>query len=243
MPVPGLSGGGGGLTYVISANAAEVDLFAAFGSPSGPVHYTLMIPAGVTVSALAAANAAIDATGFDPASVGRWFVAGDITGAGGDGGDGGGLGGFSSFAGGGGGGGGGAVVGAGGSGYLTANDGADGTATNGGAGGASVADGASDPLFEALDGEAGGDAVQINHPITVIRSGTIAGAGGGGGGSNCNLVDDTMPGGDGGDLGAAGDGVGVPFPTSGGAAGYAVRYSESGDATITGSGTTIGTVG
>lgn len=232
----------GGFIRRISANTSNVDLHALFGSPSVAIEYTLIITAAATVSSSTAAGVSIDATGFDSSSVGVWEVDGDITGAGGDGGDGGGLGGFGAFAGGGGGGGGGAVVGTGGSGHESADDGDDGTATDGGAGGASVADAASNPLTGALAGEAGGDAVQINHPITVTLSGTIAGAGGGGGGSNCNLVDDTLPGGDGGDLGVAGDESGGPFSAAGGAAGFAVRYSESGDATITG-GTVIGTVG
>lgn len=240
MPVGMLTNSGAGpVSRIIAVNTADVDLHALFGSPSIDIKYTLVIPSGVTVSSSASTTPSLDATGFTTGTIGTWVVDGDITGAGGAGGDGE-LAELLLFSfGGGGGGGAGAIVGAGGTGVSPATDGADGTATTGGAGGlTSFGLGAGNE--ESTDGVDGGDAVQLNHVVTVVLSGTIAGAGGGGGGAAFVFGEAVPDGGDGGDLGEAGDSGGDASP--GGSAGFAVRYSESGDATITG-GTVIGTVG
>ena len=244
MPVGLITNSGGGLSRVITASTSNVDLFALFDSPASAVAYTVIIPSGVTVGSSSTSGVSIDATGFNSSSSGIWSVAGDIIGAGGDGGDGGGLHGGGVFAGGGGGGGAGVTkVGVGGSGHLTASDGSDGTATTGGAGGASIVDTDSESTLAATEGVVGGDAIHINHPITVVLLGTIGSGGGGGGGTS--EPSDVSPGGAGGDIGDAGDAGGIFFPIAGGDAGFAIRYSESGDATVNliDSGEVKGTVG
>ncbi len=242
MPVGLLTNSGAGpVSRIIAVNTADVDLHALFGSPSIDIKYTLVIPSGVTVSSSDSTIPSLDATGFTVGTIGTWVVDGDITGAGGGGGDG-----FlaeiplgKNAAGGGGGGGAGAIVGTGGTGVSPATDGADGTATEGGIGGVSAsAVGAGNAV--ATGGTDGGDSVQLNHAVTIVLSGTI-GSGGGGGGGASGVPVVTPDGGDGGDLGEAGD-EGGDSASPGGSAGFAIRYSESGDATITG-GTVIGTVG
>jgi len=214
------------------------------------------------------ATPAIDAaTGIDPGCVGIWFINGDVIGMGGAGGDGGvddefGYGDY----GGGGGGGAGYAGGAGGSVlWASATAGSVGGAwptTTGGSNGAGALIGP-DPspgttANDVAPGVAGvgGDAVTLNHQVTIYLSGTIGGGGGGGAGGWAHQYPFTHPAGtffdgaSGGDLGVAG-GDGDPtssppdLPALGGAAGYAIRYSGSGSATINivGSGQRLGLVG
>lgn len=232
MPIPGLTRRSHGRAVIIGTDAADVDLAALLGNPSGPVTYRLIIPAGVTVSGSASTEIALDASGLHVDSFGTWTVDGDILGAGGKGGDGGAGTSPFVFQGGGGGGGAGVIVGAKGDKYGTGTDGDPGLRLTGGAFGAN---GAGDPgvNVDLEFGADGGDAVALSHVITVALEGAIGGGGGGGRGGG--LLDATA----GGDIGVDGDGPGSGFGT----AGYAIRYSGSGDATITGAGTTHGTIG
>ena len=223
----------GGPSRIIDADAEVVDLHALFGSPSGAVSYTLIIPAGVTVGNdfVSGKLYSIDATGFDASSVGIWIVAGDIIGKGGYGGDGGsGLTPGFEFKGGGGGGGAGVPPGPGGTGFDTATDGEDGIRLTGGAAGASNTETPDETTAFVAQG-LGFDAVRINHPITVQLSGLIA-CGGAGGASGNRTVAPTA----GSDIGVSGTSVNQ---------GFAIRYSESGDATVNliDSGEVKGTVG
>lgn len=243
MPLPGLGGAPGGLVLVLTSANATYDVAAALGNPSGAVFYTLIVPSGVTRGAADASSPAIDASGLHADSEGYWIVDGDVIGAGGDGGDGQGY--FQAgppFAGdigcGGGGGGAGLPAGAAGAGYQNGTNGSAGSTwptTTGGAAGAN-SDNASNGTQAAVAATAGGDAIRLNHAVTIEFSGNIGG-GGGGGAPGTSAFGVTLSPGAGGDLGVAGGG------TSGGAAGYAIRYSGSGNATINGAGTLYGTVG
>ena len=223
MPVGLITNSGGGIPSVtITENTQNVDLAALFGNPSGKIVYRLVIDSGVTVSSSASSSPSLDASGLDSESIGTWVVDGDITGAGGAGGAG--LNSSSlEYLGGPGGGGAGADVGAAGTtvGATLTLTATDGTATTGGAGEDSV-DGVSfgddgQPSLE--EGFSGGDAIAVNHVITIELAGTIAGGGGGGGGSASGGT--PHPGSDGGDLGDPGDTN--AFSLAGGAAGFAIR--------------------
>ena len=240
MPVPGLTGGGGGIVVAITASTQDVDLAALLGNPSGAVHYMLFIDSGVVVGSSSTSTPALDASGLNAGSVGRWFVNGSAYGAGGDGGNGWAFSGGNGFDGGGGGGGGGSIVGLGGDGAFTGGDGADGT-LDGGTGGQTLVAVSGD--ITGTPGLPGGDSVTLNHPVTVYVSGNIGG--GGGGGDGASDVDSLDDGGDGGGLGEDGGNGSSEGATQGAAAGFAIRYSESGDATINlvGSGSVEGTVG
>lgn len=218
----------GGFIRRIGVSTNSVNLHDLFGNPTVPVSYTLVIPAGVTVGG-GASSSSLDATGLDSSSVGLWVVDGDILGKGGDGGDGGSdlTPGFQ-FKGGGGGGGAGVPVGAGGIGYDTATDGTDGSRLTGGAGGASNLETPAETT-DAVDQTLGWDAVHINHPITIQLSGLIACGGVGGFPGTRTVAPDP-----GGDIGVSPSDL---------VFGFAIRYSESGDATVTGVGTVLGTVG
>lgn len=230
MPVPGLGAAHGGLTLVLDSANTTYDLAAALGNPSGAVFYTLIVPSGVVRGAPDASNPAIDASGLHVDSEGFWIVEGDVYGAGGAGG------GHTAgvfplgFSPGGGGGGAGTEIGSGGTAVGAGTNGSDGTATTGGSGGSNNAANAS--IAALVVAENGGDAIALNHSVTVLVTGSIRG--GGGGGSHPTLVSD--PPGDGGDLDQPGTGS-LP-----GAAGYAVRLSGSGAWSASGGGI-VGTVG
>jgi hypothetical protein len=249
------------------------DLAAALGSPSDPITYRFIIPAGSVVGGNNRTFPAVDASGLHVDSTGYWFIDGDILGIGGYGAD---AFPITEWVGlptpglkpyveadlGAGGGGAGYWVGAGGALYHNAPAGTNGNAATGGAGGTTY-----DHPFETDPVEAGaqsapligGDAVWLNHAATIELVGDIGG--GGGGGSHGRIcAEGYAPGGAGGDLGQAGKDGYVTlgwtpidtvfgFPLNGltiyspAAAGYAIRYSGSGNATINGSGSTYGTVG
>lgn len=226
----------------IESTTQNVDLAALLGNPTSKILYSLIVPSAVLIGSSSVSTVSLDATGLTEDSVGIWTVLGNIYGAGGDGGNGWGHSSGNFGDGGGGGGGGGNIVGLGGSGAFTAGDGADGVDDLGGNGGQSFAT-ASGDIVGSL-GIAGGDSVTLNHPVTMYVSGVIGGGGGGGDGAN-SFDGDFDDGGDGGGLGTAGGNGSSPGATQGGAAGFAIRYSGSGNATINivGSGFVLGTVG
>ncbi len=224
-------------TRSLLVDAAGVDLFALFGSPSFAITYFLYISTGATISSPPLfGGASLDASGFDPASIGTWFVDGDIIGSGGDGGEGGG---FTDpgliFKAGGGGGGAGVPFGIGGFAFFPpATSGIGGTRLTAGAAGANSPELPSFALDSQL-GAAGGHAILLNHPVTINLSGLIGGGGSGGDpGVIFNLVTIREP--------TAGTTLGVNGISR--PAGFAVRYSESGNAVInlTGGGEVLGNI-
>lgn len=243
MPVPGLIiPGSSGLVYYASSGDAGLDLFAALGSPAGPVVYEFYVAAGVALGAPDVTTPALDATGFHADTVGYWFIdpLGEIQGHGGVGGVGSDP---ESNPGGGGGGGGGAgrLVGTGGAaGGDLGVAGSDGDLVGGG--GAGGATDTSDPVtfLTVGDGGVGGDAVHLNHAVTIANAGAIWGGGGGGAGG---WYQGTLPpaygrnGGAGGDAGLSGNfgtqiGTVLGDLSFGGDAGWAIRYSGSGGTTF-----------
>lgn len=244
MPVGLITNAGGGIPAVtITASTQNVDLAALLGNPVSNIEYRLIVLLGVVVGSSVTTSVSLDATGLTADSVGTWDIQGKILGAGGDGGDGWGTIGTDRLDGGGGGGGAGSIIGTGGLGAFTGLDGAAGDADFGGTGGESFL--VTSGELAGSPGIAGGDSVTLNHPVTINVSGTIGGGGGGGDGafeSDGGFFDD---GGNGGDLGEEGGNGGSPGATQGAAAGFAIRYSGSGDATINliDSGAVHGTVG
>lgn len=234
MAVPGLMGAGHNvLTAVLSASSTTTDLHAALGSPSGAVRYHVFVGSGVVLGSTSTSTPALDATGLHVDSVGTWWVDGDIIGCGGDGGEGDGVYPTPDFGGGGGGGGAGSTPGGGGSGHANGSNGSNGgtwPTTTGGAAG-SNSDNAANTNATGATPTAGGDGLQLNHAVTIHLSGTIGGGGGGGDGGYVIGLVPTAP--------ASGGGVGVDSTQP---AGYAIRYSGSGAASVTG-GTVLGTVG
>lgn len=82
----------GNRTALVTPSTTGVDVAALFGSPAGPIAYTLIVPAGVAVGRQAADTAnpskllpTLDATGFHADSVGVWIVNGYVLGGGGRG--------------------------------------------------------------------------------------------------------------------------------------------------------------
>lgn len=244
MGVPGLTLPVGLPTVVVPAGNGGFDVAAALGNPSVPLTYRLFCAPLAAIGAPDNATPAIDATGMHVDSVGFWFRNGaEIQGAGGEGGKGA-VGIAAPTVGGGGGGGGGAgrLIGAGGlKGADQGTDGSDGDLVgNGGAGGTtSSADGV---IVDIYDGTDGGDAIQLNHAVTIDNgAGEIWGGGGGGAGGWYLLTTGGRHGGAGGDSGQPGE-LGTQIDsvfselTAPGAGGYAIRYSGSGAAVFSGAG-------
>ena len=254
MPIPGLPHqrfAGSGLAIGFTVDAADVDLHALLGSPTGATNIFVTVDAGVTLYSTVQLQPALDFRGFALGSTAVLINNGLIAGVGGNGG--------VSFAieagtqegaGGGGGGGAGYIPGTGSEGRGVGPDasvGADGTNTVGGAGGAlyfgngvarDTQPDIGTPNF--FDGNAGGDAVDAGDTQLVIRNalGVIQGGGGGGGGGGSTLlVGRSYYAGAGGSApGVAGltadplvgSGFENPPGGAGGAAGFAVRRTASG---------------
>lgn len=176
MPIGILSSIGDTTISIVVPDASTVfDLHAALGSPTEPVLYSLTVLSGYLIGSTGTLLPSIDAsTGMHADSVGYWTNEGRISAAGGWGGAGLPVTGTSGA--GGGGGGAGDFVGVGGSGDPDGTDGDSGTATAGGNGGANFG-----LTIIGISGEPGGDAIWVNHQITIANgSGEIWGGGGGG---------------------------------------------------------------
>jgi phage gp46-like protein len=143
---------------------------------------------------------------------------GKIIGRGGKGGDSGSLGNGLDVSGAGGGGGG-RWFGYGGAGYDATSEGDNGSFNGPGGAGGNGSAGAGTNIATQEAGRVGENALELNHPITLINNGLIAGGGGGGGAGDPNSLSDGGDGGDYAENGEAGSGVsGMP----GGTAGYAI---------------------
>lgn len=83
----------GSPTQFVTSGTSGVDVAALFGSPSGPIAYTLIVEAGVIVgrqSPLASTSESrlaptLDATGLHQDSIGLWLIDGYVLGGGGRG--------------------------------------------------------------------------------------------------------------------------------------------------------------
>lgn len=250
MPVGLVTQATGGIpTVIIAANTQNVDVAVQLGNPTGKVVYRLVVSSGVVVGSSDPANPSIDATGLTADSEGTWVLDGSVYGAGAGGGNGS-VNDIDTGPNSGGGGGAGSIVGPGGLGGKSilgdADDGDPGTLTTGGIGGVATFTYLGAPPQAWSAGADGGDAIQLNHAIDISINDVLAGAGGGGSGGWTNASAESIGGAAGGDLGDPGEENPINFiphsPPGSGAAGFAIRYSESGDATIL-AGSAIGTVG
>lgn len=123
----------------------------------------------------------------------------------------------------GGGGGGGAPFGVGGTATAQGNDGNDGGAVIGGSGGLGVTI-AGDPVTLPFAGKRGKSAILLQHDLTIINFGSIAGGGGGGGGGGASSG--AGNGGQGGNAGFSGQDGTQAFNSSGGLVGKAIDLND-----------------